>query len=82
LVLLRRPETASPAAGPKPRGDLTGLCDCGRRIRAVRSTLELARSICGACGSPFTASDSDANDMAEHVPEKALADRVMVSDES
>jgi hypothetical protein len=54
LTLFRRAERP---AGAKPASTnlLPCVCDCGRKIRVARSTLEVGDILCGVCGGTFTA---------------------------
>jgi hypothetical protein len=57
LVLWRRVELAGGAKTTKNL--LACTCDCGRKIRVARGTLEEASIICGRCGGTFTPDEVD-----------------------
>ena len=58
LVLWRRQEHHI-GPGTRSRNLLAAACDCGRRIRAAKTTLAEAPIICGACQQPFQPADTD-----------------------
>jgi hypothetical protein len=58
LVLWRRQEHRI-GPGPRSRNLLAATCDCGRRIRAAKTTLAEAPILCAACQHPFQPTDPD-----------------------
>ena len=52
LVLWRRQEHRI-GAGARSRNLLACVCPCGRKLRASRTTLQEAPSLCGLCAQPF-----------------------------
>ncbi len=58
LVLWRRLELRAGTTS-KARNLLACTCDCGRRIRAAKTTLAEAPILCGLCEQPFQADDQE-----------------------